>query len=45
MLFVNQNMKLRELKIDFDTRISGLTHFQKNSLKQDLIDFKEQFSF
>lgn len=45
MLFVNQNMKLRELKIDFDSRINSLANFQKNALKEDLFDFKKQFTF
>jgi len=45
MLFVNQNMKLRELKIDFDTRLNSLANFQKNALHEDLSDFKTQFTF
>jgi len=45
MLFVNQNMKLRELKIEFDTRLNLLANFQKNALKEDLTDFKTQFTF
>ena len=45
MLFVNQNMKLRELKLEFDTRINALADFRKNALKEDLLDFKKQFTF
>jgi len=45
MLFVNQNMKLRELKIEFDTRINALAEFRKNALKEDLTAFKKQFTF
>lgn len=45
MLFVNQNMKLRELKIEFDTRLNSLAKFQKNALKEDLSTFKTQFTF
>jgi len=45
MLFVNQNMKLRELIIEFDTRLSGLANFQKNALKEDLTEFKTRFTF
>ena len=45
MLFVNQNMKLRELIIEFDNRLSALANFQKNALKEDLSDFKTRFTF
>ena len=45
MLFVNQNMKLRELIIEFDNRLSALANFQKNALKKDLSDFKTRFTF
>ncbi len=45
MLFVNQNLKLRELKIKFDERVAPLADFRKNSLREDLETFKKEFTY
>ncbi len=45
MIFANQNMKMRSLKIDPDERFEALTSIDKNILASDLKEFKEKFSF
>ena len=45
MIYVNQNMKMRSLKVKPDARFSDLTLIQKNILKTDLKNFKDDFSF
>jgi len=45
MVFVNQNMKMRSLKVKPDERISGLRSLNHYSLFEELKEFKKQFSF
>jgi len=45
MVFVNQNMKMRSLKVKPDERISELTSLNENSLYVMLKEFKKQFSY
>lgn len=45
MVFVNQNMKMRSLKVKPDERISGLRSLNHFSLFEELKEFKKQFSF
>jgi UDP-glucose 4-epimerase len=45
MIFVNQNMKMRSLKVKPDIRLSIPSPIQKNILSTDLENFKSNFSF
>jgi UDP-glucose 4-epimerase len=45
MLFVNQHLTLRELTVDRDTRLDVLIKSKSRSLKEELDEFKEKFSF
>jgi UDP-glucose 4-epimerase len=45
MLFIDQNMKMREIQVRPDKRLSAQLSVHKDSLKKDLIEAKEQFSF
>lgn len=45
MVFVNQNMKMRSLKVKPDERISELTSLNQNSLYEKLKEFKKKFSY
>lgn len=45
MLFVNQHLTLRELKVDRDTRLDDLIKTKSRSLKEELDEFKLKFSF
>ncbi len=44
MLFVNQHMKLKEIRVTSDERINQLITL-KSSFKQELAEFKERFTF
>ena len=45
MVYVNQNMKMRSLKIEPDTINSDFKPVSENKLRTDLTDFKDNFSF
>lgn len=45
MLYVNQQLKLRELKVKPNEVINSLTDIETRSLKQVLTEFKEAFTF
>lgn len=45
MLFVNQNMPMRNLKVKPDFRISSAKALSQINLKEDLEDFRRKFSF
>jgi UDP-glucose 4-epimerase len=45
MIFVNQHLKMREIKVEKDQRLSRLTTLPEKSLKTELIEFKEKFTF
>lgn len=45
MLFINQHLMLRELKIEKDERLNHLITLPDTDFKQELILFKDHFSF
>lgn len=45
MIFVNQNMNMRSLKVRTDDRIAPFMPLPKKDLAVDLKEFKDQFSF
>lgn len=45
MIFVNQHLKMREIKVDRDERLSSLIEAPEKDLKEELLDFKEMFTF
>jgi UDP-glucose 4-epimerase len=45
MIFVNQHLVMRELKVEKDPRLEPFTSFEPISLKQELLNFKDKFSF
>ncbi len=45
MIFVNQHLVMREIKVKDDLRIKKLLTLPEISVKQELINFKEKFSF
>jgi len=45
MIFVNQHLVMREIKAEPDLRIRKLLTLQAISMKQELINLKEKFSF
>ena len=45
MVFVNQNMKMRSLKVKPDRRISELSLLNQSNLHTKLQEFKKQFSY
>lgn len=45
MIFVNQHLVMREIKVRKDERISALLSLPPVSVKQELLNFREKFSF
>lgn len=45
MLFINQHLVLREIKVEKDPRIEPLLPSRPIDVKEELIDFKNRFSF
>jgi UDP-glucose 4-epimerase len=45
IIFVNQHLVMREIKVMHDARIMNLLTLQPISVKQELVNFKEKFSF
>jgi UDP-glucose 4-epimerase len=45
MIFINQHLTMRELKVKTDERLKTLITIPEKSFKEELIDFKENFSF
>ncbi len=45
MIFVNQHLVMRELKVEKDRRIEPLKTIEPITLKEELINFKNKFSF
>ena len=45
MIYINQNVKLRELKVKNDPKVIGLADIPVRSLKNVLEEFKTQFSY
>ena len=45
MTFVNQEVKMRSLKVKIDERVPKITSSEKPNLTQDLTKFKSHFSF
>lgn len=45
IIFVNQHLVMREIKVEHDPRIMDLITLPPITVKQELINFKEQFSF
>ena len=44
LTYLTQNMKMRSLKVNLDSRLQN-DSFNKDLLKSDLIEFKNHFSF
>jgi UDP-glucose 4-epimerase len=44
-IFVNQHLSLREIMVKPDERLSGISTYLKKSIKEELAEFKEKFSF
>lgn len=44
-LFINQHLELRELKVNPESRLMNYVHLEQTDFKQELIDFKDRFSF
>ncbi len=44
-IYVNQHLSLREIKVKQDDRLNVLQTYKPKSLKDELLDFKEKFSF
>ena len=45
MLFVNQHLSLREILVSVDERLKKISTFPVKTFKDELIDFKNKFSF
>jgi UDP-glucose 4-epimerase len=45
MIFVNQHLVMREIKVEKDPRIQPLQNIHFISVKEELINFKNKFSF
>lgn len=45
MIFINQQLALRQLKVKKDERLKDLMTLSSRSLKEELISFKEKFAF
>jgi len=45
MIFVNQHLVMREIKVEKDKRIEPLKTIKPISVKEELINFKKKFSF
>jgi UDP-glucose 4-epimerase len=45
MIFVNQHLVMREIKVEPDLRIKKLLTMEPISMKQELIRLKDKFSF
>ena len=45
MLFVNQHLVMREIKVEKDNRIESLKTIKPITLKEELMNFKNKFSF
>ena len=45
MIFVNQHLKMREIRVEKDQRIIALLPSDEKSLKEELNDFKSMFTF
>lgn len=45
MLFVNQHMPMREMKVQADKKINALFNELNSSLEEEIADFREKFSF
>lgn len=45
VLYTNQHLKLREIKVKAYPQINGLYKLPKTTLKEELINFKESFTF
>lgn len=45
MLFVNQHLNMREIKVDTDHRLDHLFSTKQNVLRDDLLAFREYFTF
>ena len=44
MLFVNQHLKLREIRVKPDERLTPLLSNKEVSFKEELLEFKKQFT-
>jgi UDP-glucose 4-epimerase len=45
MIFVNQHLVMREIKVEADHRILSLLSLPPVSMKEELINLKDKFSF
>ncbi len=45
MIFVNQHLVMREIKVERDQRLDALRTLQPISFQQELLNFKDKFSF
>jgi len=45
MIFVNQHLKMREIKVERDKRITSLLNEDDRDLKDELLEFKSKFTF
>lgn len=45
MIFVNQHLKMREIRVEKDPRITKLLTIKEQSLKEELSQFKKMFTF
>jgi UDP-glucose 4-epimerase len=45
MIFVNQHLKMREIRVEKDERLSRLATIPEKSIKTELLEFKEKFTF
>lgn len=45
MIYINQHLNLRQLKVKKDERIQKLLTSQQKTLKEELLSFKEKFAF
>jgi UDP-glucose 4-epimerase len=45
MIFVNQHLMMREMKVKPDERLTAVCTYKERSFKEELISFKEKFAF
>ena len=45
MIFVNQHLKMREIQVEKDKKLNQLLSVPGKSLKEELMEFKEKFTF
>lgn len=45
MIYVNQHLSLREIMVEVDERLKGISTFPQNTIKDELVEFKNKFSF